>query len=135
MKWHVPSAEERLAAERFLHRYLAENLKKLDDHAGQVRALSREELQRTLSHILDCILGSGAVLPPWQEDPLTVVESKVALTLPLQFSHFNAKDWEIHLADGQPIRLTVAQTVCKLCTLYRRMIQPLNPFLSCLFWL
>ena len=115
MNWHVPSVDERQMAERMLHRFLGENLKKLDRHSDQSKSLTREELQRTLSHVLDCILGSGAVLPPWQEDAIVVVESKVVLTLPLQFSHFDAKAWQIHLSDGQPIRLTIANTVINSC--------------------
>lgn len=116
MKWHLPSTEERVLAERLLHRYLDENLKKLNAYVDQTEVLSREVLQRTLSHVLDCTLGAGAVLPPWEEDPIVVAESRVALTLPLQFSHFDAKAWHIHLADGRPVRLTVAQTVA--LTLY-----------------
>jgi proteasome activator subunit 4 len=133
MKWHLPSLEERLFAEQLLHRFLHQNLNKLDDHVDQEETLPREELQRTLSHILDCILGirdlrhlfkifsalillvfyigSGAMLPPWQEEPINVVESAVTLTLPLKFSHSDAQSWHISFRNGQQIRLTIAQTV------------------------
>lgn len=111
INWHFPSKEERLVAEKIMERYLEVNLKKLDGHVDQVDTLSREALQRTLSHTLDCILGAGAVLPPWQEDPIAMVESSVALTLPLQFSHSDAENWQICFPNGKHIRYTVAQTV------------------------
>ena len=57
MKWHLPSSDERLFAEKLLHRFLHHNLNKLDDHVDEKTILPREELQRTLSHVLDCILG------------------------------------------------------------------------------
>lgn len=111
INWHFPSKEERMVAEKIMERYLEENLKKLNAHVDQVNTLSREALQRTLSHTLDCILGAGAVLPPWQEEPISVVESSVALTLPLQFSHSDAENWQICFPNGKHIRHTVAQTV------------------------
>ena len=55
--------------------------------------------------------GSGAVLPPWQEEPINVVQSAVTLTLPLKFSHSDAESWHISFRNGQQIRLTIAQTV------------------------
>lgn len=111
INWHFPSDEERALAEKIMERYLEENLKKLDNHADQVKTLSREALQRTLSHTLDCILGAGAVLPPWKEEPLPIAESSVGVTLPLQFSHSDAKRLQIQFPNGKPIRFTVAQTV------------------------
>ena len=113
INWHFPCKEERVVAEKIMERYLEVNLKKLHDHVDQVNILSREALQRTLSHTLDCILGAGAVLPPWHEE-LSAVESSVTLTLPLQFSHSDAENWQICFPNGKHIRLTVAQTVISL---------------------
>lgn len=111
INWHFPTKEERFIAEKIMERYLEANLKKLDDHVDQTNLLPREALQRTLSHTLDCILGAGAVLPPWHEEPISVVESSVTLTLPLKFSHSDAEKWQISFPGGKHIRLTVAQTV------------------------
>lgn len=113
INWHTPTKDERLLAEKILARYLEENLKKLNDHVDQIKPLSREALQRTLSHTLDCILGAGAVLPPWIEEPIAVVESSVTSTVPLQFSHSNAENWQLCFPNGRHIRHAVAQTVNK----------------------
>jgi proteasome activator subunit 4 len=131
IKWHFPSKEERLLAEKLLRRYLETNLNKLDEHVDQINTLSREALQRTLSHTLDCILGAGAVLPPWQEEPISMAESRVKLTLPLQFSHADAENWQISFSNGKHIRLTVAQTVNSL-KYYGILLTYLLKLLSCL---
>ncbi|XP_057375631.1 proteasome activator complex subunit 4-like [Daphnia carinata] len=114
IKWHFPNKEERFLAEKLLKRYLETNLNKLDEHADQIKTLSREELQRTLNHTLDCILGAGAVLPPWQEEPISMAESSVRLALPLQFSHADAEHWQISFSNGKHVRLTIAQTLFKV---------------------
>ena len=121
MKWHLPSEEERALAAKLLQRYLAENLRLLNQHADQAQTLSREVLQRTLSHTLDCVLGAGALLPPWEETVLPISNSNVTLLLPIHFSHPSARTWQICFADGQHIRLTVAHTVRSFSFIFSRL--------------
>lgn len=112
MKWHMPSPEERAFAGQLLQCYLFENLQLLQRHTdASSGALPREVLQRTLSHSLDCVLGSGALLPPWDEPALPISKTGVDLALPIHTSHPGAKHLQISFADGANIRLTVAKTV------------------------
>ena len=112
MKWHVPNSEERAFATTLVHRYLTGNIATLEQHVNQTSVLPREVLHRTLSHVLDCILGSGSLLPPWKEQALNIDYTSVSLLLPLRFSYMETEEWEISSPDGENIRFLVAQTVC-----------------------
>ena len=116
MKWHVPSPEEKAFATTLIHRYLTDNIMKLEQHIDQISVLPREVLHRTLSHVLDCILGAGSLLPPWEEQPLEVDYTVVSLLHPVRFSHVEAKSSQISSLDGKNIRFLVAQMVCVIYT-------------------
>ena len=68
IEWHVPNQQELLFAQQLLDRFLKFELNSLDSWAqqGQGKTLSREELQRSLHVILECVIGAASALPHWQ---------------------------------------------------------------------
>ncbi|KAH8027892.1 hypothetical protein HPB51_011122 [Rhipicephalus microplus] len=72
IKWHVPSSEELACVQDLLETFLQPELQALLGWSRGERTLSREEVQRSLNLVLDCILGAGLALPLWPGEPVNL---------------------------------------------------------------
>ncbi|KAK8767206.1 hypothetical protein V5799_006012 [Amblyomma americanum] len=105
IKWHVPSKEELACVQELLETFLYPELQALLLWSRGERSLSREEVQRSLNLVLDCILGAGLVLPMWPGESINLLGSKVDVHL----------EYKVHLGvpsvdfkSGENVRQVVA---------------------------
>ena len=65
VKWHIPSTEELAFATQLLESFLRSELNTLEDWIKGDKSLTREDVQRCLLIISDCINGAASALPLW----------------------------------------------------------------------
>ncbi|KAK6639500.1 hypothetical protein RUM43_007773 [Polyplax serrata] len=110
LKWHVPGTEERKLVEEIVHKYLPVELQRIEKHIGDERTLSRTELLCSLNVIYG-ILGAHSMLPVWDEEPLTLVESALKLH---SWIVTLGVDESVYMPDGSNVKFAIAQTMDKL---------------------
>jgi hypothetical protein len=72
VNWHISSEEELNFVQLLLERFLKAELNNLKFWINGQKSLSREELQRSLHIILDCINGAASALPLWKGDNIVL---------------------------------------------------------------
>ncbi|KAK8403278.1 hypothetical protein O3P69_000420 [Scylla paramamosain] len=77
LTWVEPTKAEEEAIQTLVRTFLTPELVLLRKVATGEKEVSREELQQCLSITLDILLGAGAVLPHWEEEPIPLVEMSV----------------------------------------------------------
>ncbi|XP_054158581.1 proteasome activator complex subunit 4B-like [Oppia nitens] len=107
-RWHESTTEELAFAQRLLDRYLSAELSALTEWMAGQRPLSREDLQRSLLVILDCITGAASALPLWDGDNICLRESLVPLNTSV-VDNVGAK--VLTFSDGSNVRQTVLKTL------------------------
>ncbi|CAN7938235.1 unnamed protein product [Ixodes hexagonus] len=111
IQWHLPSPEELACAKELLDEFLHPELTALLRWSEGERPLTREEVQRSLNTVLDCILGAGLVLPMWPGEPINLVGTSV----PIQLNYkvvLGAPS--ICLGAGENVRFTIAKVLRKV---------------------
>ncbi|KAL0869183.1 hypothetical protein ABMA27_007467 [Loxostege sticticalis] len=78
-KWHVPSAEEAECAQKLVDRYLKPEVTRLRQWLSGERDMCRERKLRSF-YIMNAVLSCGNFLPPPDEEPVALMESKVPAT-------------------------------------------------------
>lgn len=68
VKWHIPSDEELAIATELLENFLRAELNCLQNWVKGELNLTREDVQRCLLIISDCINGAASALPLWNGD-------------------------------------------------------------------
>lgn len=105
IRWHLPTPEELACVQELLEAFLRPELEALGLWSRGERTLSREEVQRSLNLVLDCILGAGLVLPMWPGDCINLVGSKVP-------AHFEYKVFlgvqPVDFRSGENVRHVIA---------------------------
>ncbi|XP_064483757.1 proteasome activator complex subunit 4-like [Ornithodoros turicata] len=104
--WHKPSEAETTAARSLLEEFLIPELSELHKWSQGSRTFTREEVQRSLNIVLDCVLGAGFALPMWPGDPLNLTKT----SLPMHFNHIAFLGGAQIDLEGN-VRETVAHTV------------------------
>ncbi|XP_065305913.2 proteasome activator complex subunit 4A-like [Dermacentor albipictus] len=111
IKWHVPTSEELACVQDLLETFLQPELQALLAWSRGERTLSREEVQRSLNLVLDCILGAGLVLPLWPGEPINLLASKVP-------AHFEYKVYlgiqSVDFKSGENVRQVIATIMRKV---------------------
>lgn len=111
IKWHVPSSEELACVQDLLETFLQPELQALLLWSRGERTLSREEVQRSLNLVLDCILGAGLALPLWPGEPINLLGSKVP-------AHFEYKVFlgvpSVNFKSGENVRQVIAAIMRKV---------------------
>uniref|UniRef100_A0A8C5MEZ8 Proteasome activator subunit 4 n=1 Tax=Leptobrachium leishanense TaxID=445787 RepID=A0A8C5MEZ8_9ANUR len=80
IQWHVPSDEEVTFAYYLLDNFLRPELQKLESYASGELEMSRDDVQKCLTIVQNCLTGSGNLLPPLRGDRVThLVTSMVSL--------------------------------------------------------
>lgn len=111
IRWHLPSPEELACAKDLLDEFLHPELTALLRWSEGQRSLTREEVQRSLNTVLDCVLGAGLVLPMWPGEPINLVGT----TVPIQLNYkvvLGAPS--IFLGAGENVRLTIVKVLRKV---------------------
>ncbi|KAJ8723976.1 hypothetical protein PYW07_007956 [Mythimna separata] len=78
-KWHVPSAAEAECAQMLLDRYLKAEVGRLRQWLRGERPMCRERRLRSF-YIINAVLACSTFLPPPDEQPVTLIETKVPAT-------------------------------------------------------
>ncbi|KAL3232022.1 hypothetical protein MRX96_023105 [Rhipicephalus microplus] len=111
IKWHVPSSEELACVQDLLETFLQPELQALLGWSRGERTLSREEVQRSLNLVLDCILGAGLALPLWPGEPVNLFGSKVP-------AYFEYKVFlgvpSVNFKSGENVRQVIASIMRKV---------------------
>lgn len=106
--WHQPSAAETSAARSLLEEFLEPELTGLDRWSQGQLVLTREEVQRSLNIIHDCVLGAGFALPMWPGEPINLTKTSVPM-------HVSAIEFlgnaHIDLEGGRNVRQAVARVI------------------------
>ncbi|XP_050688195.1 proteasome activator complex subunit 4-like isoform X2 [Eriocheir sinensis] len=77
LTWVEPTEAEEAAMQALVRTFLTPELMLLHKVATGEKEVSREHLQQSLSITLDILLGAGAALPHWEEEPISLVDMAV----------------------------------------------------------
>ena len=77
--WFIPGQQEVEAAQTLSTTVLSRQFQKIEEHVGNVKTLTREELAFSISCISDVILGAGTLLPTWNGKFVDLKQSQVDL--------------------------------------------------------
>ena len=82
LNWHVPSAEEMKQAQSIIDEFLVGELEALENYSEQQvnsenieKSMTKDQLKNRLTIIQNIIQGSGSVLPFWDENETTQINS------------------------------------------------------------
>lgn len=112
--WHIPNEDEKRLAGEIIKTSIEDSLKILESHGNGNEPVRREDIQRALSHLLNCILGAGAVLPPFQDTPVDYLETGVVLPLSGKFFLTRNQEWEIEVRNSTDVRRIISSAVIVL---------------------
>lgn len=113
MKFHVPADEEIAVSQKLLETFLLPELDKLNLWVNKEENLTREDIQCTLSIVLDCLLGASGALPLWPGDYLSLKASDSKI--PLYCPHIKETGSKvIHVQDGKNVRLLILDVMRKV---------------------
>ncbi|XP_022243744.1 proteasome activator complex subunit 4-like [Limulus polyphemus] len=108
VQWHLPSDEEISLAQDLLESFLKPELEELTKWKKQELSLTREELQRSLNIVHECVIGAGAALPVWKIEAIQLSDSFV----PIHCSRVKEVGHKaIDFKDGRNIRQTVVSSL------------------------
>jgi proteasome activator subunit 4 len=107
LKWYVPGNNEVACVQSLVSRYLPPELQCIENFIRDDIQLTRGELQRSLG-IVNAVLGCISMLPLWDELPIKLIESSLAITSFIPNVSFGMEP--IVMPDGSNVRKTVADT-------------------------
>ncbi|CAG9857916.1 unnamed protein product [Phyllotreta striolata] len=110
ISWYVPGKEEVEMVQKLLGKYLLPELEKLENHSKGERALTRQELKRSLKIIIS-LLSCQPLLPMWEEETYPLVESALE---PWTFNLKVSGSGTVTMPDGTNVRKTIVNVVHKL---------------------
>ncbi|XP_059471936.1 proteasome activator complex subunit 4-like [Neocloeon triangulifer] len=109
--WHIPSREEVQCVQQIVGRYLPPELEKINNFVSGNLTLTRDELQSTLN-IMMSILAGRPLLPVWDEEPITLMDSAVDLRTIKYMT--GVEGMEVTMPDGSNVRQEVARVMIQL---------------------
>ncbi|XP_003702630.2 proteasome activator complex subunit 4A [Megachile rotundata] len=77
VKWYIPGKEEMDVIKRIFSKYLLPEVSKLEEYCEDCSKLTWEELLISLNIVSNIIKGCESVLPMWEEEPLSLMESSL----------------------------------------------------------
>ncbi|KAL4238306.1 Proteasome activator complex subunit 4 [Mactra antiquata] len=110
--WHVPSQPEIDFAQELLEKFLVPELDFIQQISSE-NTVPREDLLRRLNIILECLNGAGAVLPMWEGDNISLIESQLPLK---RFSCAKScgNNFVVTVKNGTNVRVAVVESIRSL---------------------
>ncbi|XP_021936150.1 proteasome activator complex subunit 4B-like isoform X2 [Zootermopsis nevadensis] len=111
LKWYVPGNNEVACVQSLISRYLPPELQRVEKFISDELQLTREELHCSLGIVI-AVLGCRSMLPVWDELPVKLIESSLAVTPFVPSLDVGAGN--VTMPDGSNVRKKVADTVNQL---------------------
>ncbi|XP_060589859.1 proteasome activator complex subunit 4B-like [Ruditapes philippinarum] len=112
LEWHEPCQEETDFVQELLEKFLVPELNTLKQISAE-NAIPREDLLRRLNIIMECLNGAGGVLPMWQGNHISMIESQVPLKR-FGCAKSCGSNREVTVSGGQNVRVVVIEAIRKL---------------------
>ncbi|XP_076047764.1 proteasome activator complex subunit 4-like isoform X2 [Oratosquilla oratoria] len=112
IEWKEPRQEAEEAIKSLIQKFLVPELKLLRGVTQGEVSVSRDKLHQSLSITSDILLGAGAALPLWEQEPITLIDMAVEKDT-CQFV-VTSRPLEVHLEEeGFPsnVRLAIAEVL------------------------